>query len=636
MCGICGIAGRSTLGPDAATTVAAMTRALAHRGPDAETHYTTPQVQLGFRRLSIIDVAGGAQPLYNEDRTLALVFNGEIYNYKELQAELRARGHQLRTGSDAEVLLHLYEERQAGALHALRGMFAFALHDTRRRRLLLARDRMGEKPLYLHVAPERVTFASELGAILGAGVVPLELDPVSVDRFFHYLYVPEPASMVRGVRQLDAGSLMEIDLDTWQVEERRWWNLLDAPAVTGNPASLVREELDRVASLVIRSDVPVGVALSGGLDSSTVAALAARAHGPGLAAFTVGYRGRPATDERAQAAELARDLGIPLHEAELDEADMVAEFPATVREHDEPMADISGFGHRAVMRLAREHRVPVLLTGYGGDELFWGYDWVRDAVTQTARKQLSAARGFPAGDYLKLGMPRRIGRRALLDWARDLAGVRTSLATRARDRDGGHRPVFYDLLEEYGAAQARRGSVFTPAFLAATESQPAHLPFGEMGSSATLTIMDRIFATYLRSIGLAQGDRLAMAHSVEARVPLVDYRLVELVVGLQKGRPELPSTPKAWLRDAMRDTLPAAVLDRPKQGFAPPVFAWHRALIARYGGWLRDGELVARGVLTAKGAANLASQSIPRHGYSALPFAALVLEVWCREMRRAA
>src|SRR5581483_80786 len=301
MCGICGIVGRSPLVPADDATVRTMTRALAHRGPDDEAHYASEHVRFGFRRLSIIDVAGGAQPLYNEDRTLALVFNGEVYNYRELQAELEGRGHRLGSQTDAEVVLHLYEERGEDALHALRGMFAFALHDARNARVLLARDRLGEKPLYLHVAPGRIAFASELAAFLAAGVVPFELDAVGIDRYFHFLFTPEPACIVRGVRHLDAGCLMTVDLANWTVRERRWWRLLDAEPVAADPVRAVRHELEALAPLVIRSDVPVGVALSGGLDSSVVSALAVQAHGPGLCAFTVGYRDRPPSDERADA-----------------------------------------------------------------------------------------------------------------------------------------------------------------------------------------------------------------------------------------------------------------------------------------------------------------------------------------------
>jgi asparagine synthase (glutamine-hydrolysing) len=629
--------GRSPLVPADDASVRAMTRAMSHRGPDDEAHYASEQVRFGFRRLSIIDVTGGAQPLYNEDRTLALVFNGEVYNYRELQAELEGWGHRLGSRSDAEVVLHLYEERGADALHALRGMFAFALHDTVHHRLLLVRDRLGEKPLYVVEKPGWLAFASELRALLSAGVVPLDLDRGAVHRYLHFLFTPEPGCVVRGVRHLDAGCLLDVDLRNWRVEERRWWHLLDAPPVDDDPVRRVRAELEALAPLVIRSDVPVGVALSGGLDSSVVTALAVRAHGPGLRAFTVGYRGRPPSDERGDASVLARALGIPLHEAELDTAAMVDGFPATVRERDEPIADIAGFGHRAVMRLAHEHAVPVLLTGYGGDELFWGYDWVREAVRATERRVAAARRGYPLSAYLRFHGPGALRPHALFAWAAGLGGVRDSLVARQRDRSAPPgRPVFYELSDEYDAAASRAHRLYGPAQLDAVAGHSPADIFGTVTGAPMLAIMERICATYLRSVGLAQGDRLAMAHSVEARVPLVDYRLVELVVGLHKAHPALSDEPKGWLRRAARGLVPDEVLRRPKRGFSPPVFEWHAALMRQYGAWLRDGELVARGIFSPEGAATLASQLIPGRGFATLPFAALVLEVWCREMRAVA
>ena len=635
MCGICGVVTRAPLADADARLVEAMSAALAHRGPDDATAYRAPQVAFGFRRLSIIDLAGGAQPITNEDGSLVLVMNGEVYNYRELRTELLQRGHLLRTQSDVEVFLHLYEERGLEALKALRGMFALALHDVRRGRVLLARDRVGEKPLFVHVAPGRVAFASEQAAFLRAGVVPLELDPVAVDRYFHMLYATEPASVVRDVRQVDAGCWLSVDLASWELREGRWWSMLDAPAIEGDPVTRVREELERVASLVIRADVPVGVALSGGLDSSAVAALAARAHGAGLAAFSVGYEGTPESDERADAAECARQLGLPLHAVALRTDDMVDEFPAMVRERGDPIADIAGFGHRAVMRLAREHGVPVLLTGYGGDELFWGYPWARHAVAATLARRASRARGFPLADYLHLTRLPRLNRVLLAEWLADAAGIRSSLAHRARDRAApADAPVFYELSHEYPLAARRARGLYGRAF---RESLGAHHPselFRSAATRADLAVMDRLFATFLRSVGFAQGDRLAMAQGVEPRLPLVDAGLVETVVGLHKARPDgsLPE-PKAWLREAVRGIVPDVVFARPKRGFTPPVFPWHQALMRRYGALVRDGELVARGVLTPQAAEALAAQEIPAHGWGPLAFCALVLEVWCREMR---
>jgi asparagine synthase (glutamine-hydrolysing) len=639
MCGICGVIAREPLGDADDARVARITRALTHRGPDGEGTHRAPRVAFGMRRLSIIDLAGGWQPLHNEEGTIALVLNGEIYNYRELQQELRARGHKLRTGSDAEVLVHLYEERGADALHSLRGTFAFALHDTRAGRpprVVLGRDRLGEKPLHLYEEPGRLTFASELGALV-AGGTPFRLDAASVHSYLHFGYAPEPATMIAGVRQLDAGCVLEIELDPWRVAERRYWSLLDAPPIDDDPARRVREELERVAELVIRSDVPVGVALSGGIDSGAVAALAARASRAPLVAFSVGYAGRPPHDERAQAAALARQIGVPVHEVELSTAAMVDAFPATVRESDQPIADIAGYGHREVMRAARAHDTPVLLTGYGGDELFWGYDWVRDAVAESRQKMALAARGFPLSEYVALKAPAGVRRHQLRSWAREWGGLRASIERRRRQRNAPpDHLVFYELTGEWQGAARHALDVYSPAFrrtLDEANADPAALFAAERPwVRPDLLIMEKMFATYLRSVGLAQGDRLAMAHSVEARVPLVDFRLVETVVGLRKVRADDGEEPKAWFKRALKGVLPEEVLARPKRGFEPPVYEWHRALMERYGDRIRDGALVRHGVLSRDGAAALAGQALPIGGWNAMPFSVLVLELWCRGM----
>ncbi|MGD0806890.1 MAG: asparagine synthase (glutamine-hydrolyzing), partial [Anaerolineales bacterium] len=275
MCGITGWISREGLSELEREKVTRMNSLLQHRGPDGAGEFQHHNLAMAMRRLSIIDLQGGGQPLYNEDRTLALILNGEIYNFIELRGQLQARGHVFRTRCDAEMVLHLYEEYGDDCVHSLRGMFAFALWDGKRRRLLLARDRMGEKPLYLWEGKDRLIFASELKALLQSGAVPFELDPTGVSLFFNYQYVPEPATPIRGVRKLPPGHLLTIDLEPWQITERRYWNMEDAPPLKGSPAELLRAELETVSELVIRSDVPVGIALSGGLDSGSIAVLAA-------------------------------------------------------------------------------------------------------------------------------------------------------------------------------------------------------------------------------------------------------------------------------------------------------------------------------------------------------------------------
>ena len=287
------------------------------------------------------------------------------------------------------------------------------------------------------------------------------------------------------------------------------------------------------------------------------------------------------------------------------------------------------------MKLAHDHSVPVLLTGYGGDELFFGYDWVRDAVHESARKAMMGPRGFPRAAYARLHPPPTRGRRAIAEWLNDVGGLRSSLAKRARDaRTPTNRIVLHELETEYQAAADHASALYGDAMRdALIGEEPARLwEFPGGAPRSDLAVTERMFAMYLRCVGLSQGDRLSMAHSVEARMPLVDYRLIETVIGLRKAGAGGLEGPKAWLRAAAAGLLPPEVLTRPKRGFQPPIYEWHAALFTHYGPLLRDGALVRHGILSRAGAEAVSVMQAPPGGYHWLPFAVLVLEVWCREM----
>ncbi len=617
-----------------ARPIGRMLRTMRHRGPDGEGEYSSPQVSLAMRRLSIIDLEGGWQPLYNEDRSLVLVANGEIYNHVELRQELIGRGHHFRTGSDCETILHLYEEFGLECLRHLRGMFAFALWDEHRRRVMLARDRMGEKPLYLREEEGRLWFASELKSIVRAGISEaasrLAYDPVAIDHYFHYGYVPEPMTPLAGIRKLPAGHYLTVDLDEWQCREAAYWNMEDAPPLEGDPGELIREQLEGLSRIIVRADVPVGVALSGGLDSSAIAALATAQYPGVIRAFSVGYANQPANDERADAREFARYLRIPFEEVELRVGDLVAFFPELVFWQDDPIADIAGYGYYSVMKLAREHGVPVLLQGHGGDELFWGYPWSSRAVVETARKARS---GTDWSDYLQLRFPTSFTARDLLKWALDHGGLKSSLAAWRRDRSTpAEQMVFYDLVPDFANAQRLIRGCYAPGFAASlADNSPTDLfsiplPWGNIETSITRLLCQ----TYLLENGVAQGDRLSMAASVELRLPLLDHRLIETVIGLRKQNSDSHLPPKAWFRQALAGILPRHVLDRPKRGFAPPVRAWHRAIFAAHGSHLDGGMLVETGLLTHEAAKDLARGDFPYGVTAPLSFKALVLEEWSR------
>jgi asparagine synthase (glutamine-hydrolysing) len=641
MCGISGIVSVRHLTPDDLARVGAASLSLTHRGPDGAGQYRGEHVALAARRLSIIDVGGGAQPLYNEDKTLALVANGEIYNHVELRRRLEAAGHRYNTGSDCESILHLYEEHGVECVKHLRGMFAFAIWDGARRRLFVARDRMGEKPLYLYEREGELFFASELKAILASGTTAFELDAEAVDLYFHYQYVPEPLTPLKGVRKLDAAHLLTVEVDPWHVEERCYWRMEDAPPLEGDPARLIRDRLEEIGELVVRSDVPVGVALSGGLDSSAVAALASRRRPGEIQAFSVGYAGHPESDEREDARALARHLGLQFHEVEVATEDVVEFFPELNYRRDDPVADIAGHGYFAVMRLARECGVSVVLQGQGGDELFWGYPLLRQAAQETLEKEASGRAASLAAPlpYLSLSAPDSLSPAALSSWVRELGGLRGGWRRfRSHRAVPSDRMVFYDLSPDFRAARAGARGVYADEFAgrisdsSATELFTVRRPW----SQVDVTLTRLVSATYLRENGIAQGDRLSMASSVEMRLPLVDHKLVETVVGLRKTKTDVHLPPKEWLRESVRELLPSFVLQRPKRGFAPPVREWHDALFAAHGDSLRDGYLVQAGVLSAGGAARLARGAFPADETSPLSFKALVLEQWCRRMSEAA
>lgn len=613
-----------------------MSAAQTHRGPDGAGAFFSANVALASRRLSIIDPEGGWQPLYNEDKSLALIINGEIYNYIELRERLKASGHEFRTDADGEVILHLYEENPSDFVTYLRGMFAFALWDENRRRLILARDRMGEKPLYLFERGDRILFASELKSLLYSRLVPFELDARAVNLYFHYQYVPEPLTAVKGVRKLDAGRMLVIDAETWHSEEKVYWQMEDAPALDGEPRDLIRQKLEEVSELIVRSDVPVGVALSGGLDSSIVAAFAARRQ-PALCAFSVGYTGRPESDERADAEAFARYLKVPFFDVELDTRMIVDFFPELNYWRDDPIADISGFGYYAVMKLAREHGVPVLLQGQGGDELFQGYPQLREAVAATLKKAALLRRPLTQSflQSVTLDFPRERSLRGLSAWMRDFGGIRSGWGNVRQQRAAPGRMIFYDKSEDFISASNGVQSLYSAKFREQIDERDAYslftFPGGEWKHVETaLTAL--ICATYLRENGITQGDRLGMASSVEMRLPLIDYRFVETIVGLRKNQSDKNLPPKQWLKDAVSDVLPGWVLNRPKRGFAPPTRQWHDALFAAYGNLLENGYLVQSNILTKESGTLLAKGNFPAEVVSPLSFKALVLEQWCRQM----
>ena len=638
MCGICGVISRH-MKPEFSVATRRMSEAMTHRGPDSSGAFDDTFVSLAMRRLSIIDLGGGQQPLFNEDRSLVLVVNGEIYNYIELQEDLEARGHKLRTQSDGETILHLYEEFGVDCLRHLRGMFAFALWDAGRRRLFIARDRVGEKPLYLYTRDQTLFFSSELKALLASREVPRDIDAAAVDQYLHYQYTPEPRTMVKGVHKLAAGSFLTIDVEHWRVDEQRYWDIANVEPLNGDPAERIRAELETVAKLVIRSDVPVGISLSGGVDSSAVAALAASAGSAKLAAFTVGYPGRPGHDERHDAHRFAETLGIPFFDVELTSQQVVGDFPKYASRMDEPVADIAAPSIYAVMQLAQQHNVKVLLGGLGGDELFWGYSWMRQIVylnnAKFSRLEAGDTPKWARSTHLEDLVDHRVFRRlmaskkmpvAINRWLRHVAHLR-DLSLARKDS-----AIFVDASPDFRFSLGEVPHLLSAEFRNRLDRDNAFVPGRSIGNpqpDTELSVCKLVYDNWLVSDCLVLADRLSMAASVENRSPFVDHVLIETVMGLRKKRSDLSLPAKAWLHQAIGQIVPQEIFDRPKRGFEPPVQEWLSAIVETYRRELCDSNLVKLGIISHATEQRIANAPPPTGAHLFMVYKLLLLEAWC-------
>jgi asparagine synthase (glutamine-hydrolysing) len=562
MCGICG----HTEDPDG-IAVRAMNGAMIHRGPDDEGTYVDPGsgVALGARRLSVIDVAGGHQPLANEDGTIWAALNGEIYNHPRLQALLRERGHSLATGTDTEVLVHLYEEYGADLVYALEGMFAFAIWDSRRRTLVVARDRFGEKPLFLSTAGNRLAFASELTALAAGGGFDPDPDPVAVDEYFVYGYVPGQRSILTGVRQLLPGHLL-----TWRpgegVAERRYWQP-PAPAVAAveSTEDLVRE-LGRLLSGSVRSrlvaDVPLGVFLSGGVDSTLIAAIAARESSGPVKTFTVGYDVGDVNETEA-ARETAREIGSEHHQLDLALDEIAGRVPGVLRALDQPLADQSLPAFQAVAEFARED-VTVAVGGEGADELFGGYPryrWLSRA--EVLHGAVPAWLTAPTARLLRAGLPSgRIGRFA--DVARPVPAMERHLDWIAGERIAARAAIYGPRLREAASSAALTAGL-------------AELAPADGSVAGRFMVLDQLH--WLPGDVLAKADRASMQVSLEVRTPYLNHELAEFAATVPPAL-HTGGRGKTLLRQLLAELLPHSSMRRPKTAFRVPAGEWLRGPLA--------------------------------------------------------
>ncbi len=616
MCGIAGYFLRQ--GTARSEVVRTMCDQIRHRGPDDAGYHGDGPCAIGMRRLSIIDLSTGHQPMSNEDGSVWVVFNGEIYDYRELRADLIARGHTFRTHSDTEVLVHLYEQEGIEGLHRLRGMFAFCIWDARRRKLLLVRDRFGKKPLYYAALPEGLYFGSELKCLRAAGV-PLELDREALRLYFQFTDIPDPFSVYQGIRKLEPGAWLECNADG-SIRQGRYWRMPVPAAETPSGFSeqdaceQIRRKFDESVRIRMIADVPLGAFLSGGIDSSSVVASMALQSPEPVKTFSIGFE-EAAFNELGYAAAVARKYRTEHHEIVV-KPDCVSLVQRLVRQFDEPFADSSAIPTFIVSEFARTH-VKVALSGDGGDELFGGYDSFQivqklarfDAIPQPVRRMISAvadrlpystygknylhmiSRATPLERYFESNYAPYLLRRELLqpEWMLPADGAYLA-------------GIFRDCLPPAGS------DALTEALYFEATSKLS----GDM---------------------LVKVDRMSMAASLEVRSPLLDHELADIAATVPHAWKIRDGQGKYILIRALGDRLPPEILNRPKMGFAIPLAGWLRGPL-REMLWdhLAGPRFLERGIVSPAFVRHMLEehQSGRRDNRTWL-WALLVLEMWFRD-----
>jgi asparagine synthase (glutamine-hydrolysing) len=567
MCGIAGIVGmeRERCEP----LVRQMCDAMVHRGPDDEGFYCTQFAGIGMRRLSIIDLATGHQPIFNETGDIAVVLNGEIYNYRELRRDLALRGHAFVTSSDTEAIVHLYEEYGDDCVRHLRGMFCFAVLDSRRRRLLLARDRFGIKQLYYTEGSGILAFASEIKCLLQVPGVRRQIDPQSVLHYLTWLYVPAPLTMYEGISELPPSHIL-----VWEdgkIQVRRYWRLRFASAAPRSEDDWVAELGTRLEGAVrshVVSDVPIGAFLSGGIDSGLMVAFMRKALDQPVDTFTVGFEGKVGFyDERADAARVASHFQTRHHEIVV-RPDVAQILPRIVYHLDQPLADSSAIPNFYVCQFART-QVKVALSGLGGDELAAGYERYLGVALGTHYRRLPAPLRRTVTAALKqlpdFGMGRRFSSARLKRFAESAA------------KEGAR--AYAELISTFQPAQLRKllAEDWKPY---ATYFDPARMMEQKFCACESPEIVNRMLAAdvegYLAGDLLPLTDRISMAHSLEVRVPFLDHELMELAASMPSHLKIRKLTKKYILKKIARPLLPSEIVQRQKRGFSIPLTQWLR------------------------------------------------------------
>ena len=634
MCGITGAVWNDPrLGVDE-PQLRTMTEVLRHRGPDDEGTYLTqyrlrppyeamPGVALGFRRLSIIDLASGNQPMSNEDGTVWIVFNGEIYNYRDLRRRLEGAGHRFKTESDTECIIHLYEDEGPECFSHLNGMFAVAIWDSRLRRLILGRDRLGKKPLVFRHEQGRLLFASELKSLLSLPGLPREVDPAAVDEYLTYQYVPHPNCILKGYRKLPPGNYatwQEGKLEVqpyWQPDFTREENISERDA-----AARLRELLESAVTMRMRSDVPLGAFLSGGVDSSLIVALMQKNSAEPVKTFSIGFPVKE-YDETKYARQVAEHLKTDHHELQVT-PDAVSILPQLARHYDEPFADSSAIPTWYVSQMTRQH-VTVALSGDGGDELFAGYPRYRAVALAGMFDRMTPLRSLAAAGFWQRLPTSSRQKSRVRQFKRFSEALSLSPARR-----------YLDWISIFN--ETRRAALYTDEFIA---QLPGSDPFSFLDSAwkqmrgrdavTTASLTDLI--TYLPCDLMTKVDIASMAHSLECRAPFLDYRVVEFAAALPRRLKYRGGKGKRLLRATFGDLLPQEIWTRKKMGFGVPLDHWFRHELRPLTHDLLLGESAKSRPFFREDAVQtlIEHHEQKQFDHSARLWALVMLELWLRE-----
>ncbi len=625
MCGIVGTTWTNPLWAVDLQTLERMTAQLVHRGPDQSGTYLNDAVALGHRRLSIIGIDNGRQPITNEDGSVVIIFNGEIYNYLELRQRLIGGGHRFVTNTDTEVIVHLYEELGVEAFTELNGMFAIAIWDARRSQLVLCRDRLGVKPLYYYATDDRLVFASELKGIVALGDVPKRVSPMAIDAYLTFQYIPHPMSIYEGIAKLSPGTYA-----IWHngaMEIRPYWspdfNREDNNVTEGEWSERLTDLLTDAVKLRMQSEVPLGAFLSGGIDSSIIVGLMKEVSNSSVHTFSIGF---PIAefDETGYARSVAQHLGVN-HEVFIVEPRAIDILPQLVWHFDEPFSDSSAIPTWYVSQLTKQH-VTVALTGDGGDELFAGYHRYQAIKVAQAIQQLPGfVRSF-LGAHFWQQLPVSPYKRSFLRRLKRFLGIVNQSPC----------DLYFAMLATFNAADHL--SLYTDEYAKAVglfdsfdyiREAMGKSNYRDLVTSSTLTDL----TTYLPCDLMTKVDIASMAHGLECRQPFLDFRVVELAAQIPLKYKLARGRTKRILVDTFRRFLPKEVQTRPKMGFGVPIVHWLRGPLADFSrDVLTDSRTVQRGIFLPKTVKALLDDHIGgRQDNANKLWALLVLELWQRE-----